>query len=383
MSKVVRVWTRYTSQLGAFVDRHIYRVTITALVITLFCAFLAPYSMITIEAGHQGVLWKRFAGGTQLRQAYTEGTHLIFPWDTMAIYDMRLQVVEKDFPTQSSDGLTIIVHVAARYHLISKHLPQLHKFAGEAYREALLIPSVGSAVRYETSNHTPEQIYSSLRAEMKGRIEIRVRQQLRDAMKPEEGPLEDEYLALQDVLLLQISLPQTVQAAIDRKNEQFHLNEEYAFRVDREHKESARKRIEAEGIRDFQQIVATGITDSFLRWKGIEATLSLAQSNNSKVVVIGGGKDGLPLLLGGVDAAPTAIAPGPLATRPTASLTMPPPSGPLIPIVRPTAAGMAKPAPASEPLPVPQAPATPAAAAPAGTLKVEQEPPPAPAVAGR
>jgi hypothetical protein len=96
-----------------------------------------------------------------------------------------------------------------------------------------------------------------------------------------------------------------VVTAIDRKIEQYYISEEYKFRVVREMRESESKKIEAEGISEFQRIVSQGISDSYLRWRGIEATLQLAQSSNSKIVIVGGGKDGLPIILGNVDAPPS------------------------------------------------------------------------------
>ena len=110
-----------------------------------------------------------------------------------------------------------------------------------------------------------------------------------------------DTVTLYDTLLYGIELPVAIVTAINRKAEQYYISEEYKFRVEREKRESERKKIEAEGIRDFQQIVSQGISDSYLRWRGIEATLQLSQSTNSKVVIIGSGKDGLPIILGNVD----------------------------------------------------------------------------------
>ena len=114
-----------------------------------------------------------------------------------------------------------------------------------------------------------------------------------------------DTIILYDTLLHGIELPPLVVTAINRKTEQYYISEEYKFRVERERRESERKKIEAEGIREFQQIVSQGISDSYLRWRGIEATLQLSQSTNSKVVIIGSGKDGLPIILGNVDEAAT------------------------------------------------------------------------------
>ena len=134
-----------------------------------------------------------------------------------------------------------------------------------------------------------------------------------------------------------IELPAAVATAINRKTEQYYISEEYKFRVEREKRESERKKIEAEGIREFQQIVSQGISDSYLRWRGIEATLQLSQSTNSKVVIIGG-KDGLPIILGNVDArrhqSPMARAPKERTTAPS----------PLVPVEQTPPAGLAKPA---------------------------------------
>ena len=122
----------------------------------------------------------------------------------------------------------------------------------------------------------------------------------------------DELLIIYDTLVLGLELPATVNAAINRKIEQYYLVQEYGFRVEREKKESERKQIEANGIRDFQQTVTQGISDSYVRWRGIEATLQLAQSPNTKIVIIGSGKDGLPVILGNVD---TPMQPNPARRR--------------------------------------------------------------------
>jgi hypothetical protein len=151
-----------------------------------------------------------------------------------------------------------------------------------------------------------------------------------------------DTVILYDILVTGIVLPPAIVAAINRKTEQYYIAEEYKFRVEREKRESERKRIEAEGIRDFQQIVSQGISDSYLRWRGVEATLQLSQSTNSKVVVIGSGRDGLPVILGG--AAPPAPPAG--STRSGGDggkeRTMTP--NPSVPLEKTPAAGLAAPA---------------------------------------
>src|SRR6516165_10507029 len=125
--------------------------------------------------------------------------------------------------------------------------------------------------------------------------------------------MSDTFI-LYDILVTGIELPAAIVAAINRKTEQYYIAEEYKFRVEREKRESERKKIEAEGIRDFQQIVSQGISESYLRWRGIEATLQLSQSTNSKVVLIGSGKD----------KSTTAAGPAmPLEKTPSAGLATP------------------------------------------------------------
>jgi hypothetical protein len=108
-------------------------------------------------------------------------------------------------------------------------------------------------------------------------------------------------IKLFDVLVLSIELPDAVVAAINRKTEQFYQIQEYQYRIDKEVKESQRKQIEANGIAAFQKTVSEGISESYLRWRGIEATLRLAESNNAKIVIIGSGKEGMPVILGNMD----------------------------------------------------------------------------------
>ena len=152
--------------------------------------------------------------------------------------------------------------------------------------------------------------------------------------------MRDTFI-LYDILVTGIELPAAIVAAINRKTEQYYIAEEYKFRVEREKRESERKKIEAEGIREFQQIVSQGISDSYLRWRGIEATLQLSQSTNSKVIVIGSGRDGLPIILNTDTAAPaTAAAPAEDGTgkqRATAA-------GPAVPLEKMPADALATPA---------------------------------------
>ena len=203
-------------------------------------------------------------------------------------------------------------------------MPQLHQTIGPDYIERMLAPEIGNRAREIFAEYTAEEIYSTKRQEVQKKIRTHTEAMLGQSMiQRTEAESEygehyrislDEMLIIYDTLVLGLELPPAVNAAINRKIEQYYLVQEYGFRVDREKKESERKQIEANGIRDFQQTVTQGISDSYVRWRGIEATLQLAQSPNTKIVIIGSGKDGLPVILGNVDT-PMQPNPAPAARR--------------------------------------------------------------------
>ena len=318
------------------------------MVATLVAVVLAPYVLVTVPSGYVGVLWKRFGGGTVLNPARLkdEGMRFVLPWNKLFLYDLRLQSVTDTYNAISRDGISLTATINTRFRLKRDSVPQLHQSIGPEYVQALIIPEIGNRMREVISEYTAEDVYSTKRTEIQDKIRKRAESMLGEKMM-EGGVSEEEeenvpyrvplyaMLNLIDTLILGIELPPAVVTAINRKIEQYYISEEYKFRVAREIRESERKKIEAEGISEFQRIVSKGISDSYVRWRGIEATLQLAQSPNSKIVIVGNSKDGLPVILGNMDtpAAPSA----------------PPPSAPdAAPKERTTAAS---PSPALEPMP--------------------------------
>ena len=301
-----------------FVERHLPIIVIYLMVTTLIGFLIAPNVIVTVSTGHVGVLWKRFRGGTQLdpRLLKEEGMRVLLPWDKLFLYDLRLQTTTDTYNAISKDGVNLTATINIRFRLKHDAIPQLHQGIGPDYLTRLVRPEIGNRMREIIAEYTAEEVYSTKRQEIQKRIRTHTEAMLGQSMMErtkEESEYGEHYrvsldamLNLYDTLVLGLELPPSVVAAINRKVEQYYLVQEYAFRVDRERKESERKRIEAEGIRAFQQIVSQGISDSYVRWRGIEATLQLAQSPNSKIVIIGSGKDGLPVILGNVD---TPIAP--------------------------------------------------------------------------
>ena len=358
---------------------------VTFLAITMLWRFV----IITVPAGHVGVLWKRFntfdlycwcfAGrGTMLnpQQLRGEGLHLIWPWDKLYIYNLRLQAYDATYNAISREGVSVTAQISTRFQLLNNSIAVLHKFIGPNYIDTVISPEVGSQARQVMSQYTAQEVYTS-REIIQEKIRENVRRglgaNLNKLVQPEamEQPDPKNYndslqysIQILDTLVLSIELPPSIVNAINRQTEQFYLIQEYRHRVVREAEESKRKQIEANGIAAFQKTVSQGISDSYLRWRGIEATLALSQSQNSKIVVIGGGKDGLPIILGNVDgnSAPAAAAKS-SDTQPISNVApgsqMPPQSGAA------PANGNNAAAPGASAPPATAGPGTPAPAAPA------------------
>ena len=344
---------RKRSRWRRFLDRFLPSLVIYLMVLTLVGVVLYPYTVVTVPSGEVGVLWKRFGGGTVLdpRELKDEGLHFIWPWNELFLYDLRVQSLTETYNAISSDGVSLTATINIRFRLKRDAIPKLHQVIGPNYSKLLGL-EIASQMREVIAQFTAEQVYSTARQEIQDKIRERTVERLGSKMMEREG--ESSYnvamrdtIILYDTLLYGIELPALVVTAINRKTEQYYISEEYKFRVEREKRESERKKIEADGIREFQQIVSQGISDSYLRWRGIEATLQLSQSTNSKVVVIGSGKDGLPIILGNVDGPPQpssgggAAAPNDGSAASKERATAP---SPTVPLEQTPAAGLTKPA---------------------------------------
>jgi regulator of protease activity HflC (stomatin/prohibitin superfamily) len=316
-----------------FIRRHFPGLSILLMSLMLVAIVLWPYMIVTVPSGQVGVLWKRFSGpgiycwcilarGTVLKpeELRDEGLHVIWPWDTLFIYNLRLQSTTEKYNAISSDGVSVTAEINIRYQLNHDAMAVFHKFIGPGYVASLLRPEIGSQARDVIANYSAREVYLS-RQQIEDKIKAKAQQNLgahlNQLVQPQASEQEDRLnyqttlqksIQVLDTLVLSIELPPAIVAAINRQTEQFYMIQEYKYRVLREAEESKRKQIEADGIAAFQQTVSQGISDSYLRWRGIEATLQLAQSTNAKVVVIGTGRDGLPIILGNVDA-PSASPP--------------------------------------------------------------------------
>ncbi len=339
------------SRWRRFADRHLPSVVIYLMVATLVAVVLYPHMVITVPSGYIGVLWKRFGNGTVLdpRLLKNEGFNFVSPWNQVFLYDLRLQSFTESFNAISSDGVNLNASVVVRFRLQRDAVPVLHQAIGPNYEHVLIQPGVGSLTREVIAGYTAEQVYSTARQEIQDKIRELAENRLSEKMMEHEG--EESYrvsmrdtIILYDILVTGIELPAAIVGAINRKTEQYYISEEYKFRVEREKRESERKKIEGEGIRDFQQAVSQGISDSYLRWRGIEATLQLSQSTNSKVVIIGSGKDGLPIILGNVDSSAPPAGSAQPSGNDTADKQKATAPGPTVPLEKTPAAALTTPA---------------------------------------
>lgn len=327
---LTRRW--WADRFRAWYARNYLGAVLGSLLALFLIVFLAPDLFFTILPGETGLLWSRFGGGTRLEEPYAEGSFMKLPWDKIYKYDMRYQRVTAPIVAITREGLEIQIVLVARFRPIRERIGYLHKHVGPEYVQKLLVPELGAVARQLVAERTAEQVYSQQRQAVQDEILAWSRQDLvvnseqridTDAprVRDEEPELTGvrpqiaDFLELEDVLVQSVTVPASVARAIESKVVQLHLNEEYVYRLARERNEVLRKGLEGEGIALFQSKVAAGISDRYLKWKGIDATLELAKSPNAKIVVIGSGEGGMPLILGGFAEGTGAAGTGDTAGR--------------------------------------------------------------------
>ncbi len=258
-------------------------IVIAAIVVLLIFSNSIFY---TIDPGEKAVVFKRFGGGLEKDDIKAQGFHVIAPWNKMIIYDVRQQEASETMDVLSSNGLNISLDMTLWYNPSPAKIGYLHDFIGKEYVNRIVIPGIRSATRNVIGRYTPEEIYSTKR----DKIEIEIQEETRKKLEP-------IFVNVNDVLIRSVKLPTKIQAAIETKLEQEQSSLEYEFKLQVAKKEADRKKIEAEGIKKYQMIVTESLTDRLLTWQGIEATKDLAESQNTKIIIIGSGKNGLPVIL--------------------------------------------------------------------------------------
>ncbi len=255
--------------------------------IVILIIFIAK-STITIDSGEAGVLYKTFDGGVVTDEPpLSEGFHFVAPWNKVFVYEVRRQEIFEKMKVLSSNGLDIQLDASAWYMPKYKQLGNLHQKIGENYLDRIILPTIRSAARSVVGRYTPEQLYSSKRDAIQ-----------REIYQETKKILDSQYIELDEVLVRDVTLPSTIKDAIERKLRQEQESLEYEFRLSKAEKEAERQRIEAEGKAAANTILSQSLTDKILQEKGIQATVELAKSGNSKVIVIGSGDSGMPIILG-------------------------------------------------------------------------------------
>ena len=264
------------------------KIGLPIIVAVILIIILISKSAITIGSGEAGVLYKTFGDGVVTdKPPLGEGFHLVAPWNKVYVYEVRRQEIFEKMKVLSSNGLDIQLDASAWYQPNYNQLGKLHQEIGENYLQRIILPTIRSAARSVVGRYTPEQLYSSKRDAIQAEI-----------FEETKKIVDNQYIVLDDILVRDVTLPPTIKEAIERKLKQEQESLEYEFRLVTAQKEAERQRIEAQGKADANRILSASLTDKILQDKGIEATLQLSQSPNSKVVVVGSSGDGLPLILG-------------------------------------------------------------------------------------
>jgi prohibitin 1 len=256
-------------------------------VVLLLLGILGACSMTKVSAGNVGVATKF---GRVTADRIPAGLHFIDPFKSVTEMTVRTQELKESASVPSSEGLIVALDTSLLFHLDPDRASDVYQNLGENYMEKVVEPMLRSAVREATSSHAANALYTGEREQ--------VAQQIQAALTPE---LARRGIVVENILLRDIQLPLTLKAAIELKQQAEQEALAMSFRLQKEKQEADRKRIEAQGIKDFQQIVSQGISPALLEWKGIEATEKLASSPNSKLVIVGNAKNGLPLVLSGAE----------------------------------------------------------------------------------
>jgi prohibitin 1 len=251
----------------------------------LFLFFMGPFR--TVPAGHVGV--KDFFGQVA-QNTLPPGIRLVWPFTRVVKMSVQTQEIKEVAEVPSQEGLILTLETSLLFQLDPARAADIYRTVGTEYVGTVVEPQFRSAIREVTAAYEAKALYSAERERIATEI-----QALFSRLAGQRG------IVVQQVLLRKIGLPPVVANAIQEKLRREQEAEQMKFVVQKEQQEAERKRIEAQGIADFQRIVAQGISAQLLEWKGIEATEKLAASANSKVVVIGNSKTGLPIILGGGD----------------------------------------------------------------------------------
>lgn len=264
-------------------------IVIGAIVVIILFA-VSSSIFYTIQSSERAVIFKKFTVGLDKENILEPGFHMKAPWNDLIVFDVAETKAEETMDVLDKNGLSIKVDVSVRFYPKFERIGYIYERFRLGYINTLVIPEVRSTVRQVMGRYTAEEIYSTKRQD----VETAIRTETADVLGNETN-----NVTMTTLLIRSIILPDKIKQAIESKLQQEQEALAYQFRLDKEKSEAERKRIAAEGESAANKIINNSLTPSLLKMRGIEATLKLAESPNSKVVVIGQGADGLPLILGG------------------------------------------------------------------------------------
>jgi regulator of protease activity HflC (stomatin/prohibitin superfamily) len=247
--------------------------------------FLPGCRCPVVDSGHRGIVFKALGGGTS-REVLGEGMHVMPIWNSVIPYDTRVHEMKEQLSVISSNGLSMTVDASIRYRPKAEELYELQTAIGPDYDQKVIAPVVRSEARKVFGRYQPEEIYSTRREQIEAQIYDEVLK-----------ALEGKHVIVEAILVRDVTLPEAIKSAIADKLAEEQRSQKMQFTLDKERQEATRKQVEAQGIATYQSIVRQGLTPEYLQWKGIEATQQLAASQNTKIVIVGGGKSGLPVIL--------------------------------------------------------------------------------------
>jgi regulator of protease activity HflC (stomatin/prohibitin superfamily) len=240
-----------------------------------------------IKPGERGVVFKTISGLLDKQHIRQTGMVIIAPWNVLNKYDVKEQQREETMDVLAKNGLSINVDVTVRFNPVYDKIGNLHETFGTNYVNTLVIPEVRSAVRKVMGRYAAEEIYSTKRVEVENTI-----------IEESKQVLLDNFIDMRALLIRSINLPAEIKTAIENKLTREQEALAMTFINEREKMEADRKVIEAQGIANYNRVVNSSLTDNIITLRGIEATLKIAESPNTKVIIVGSGDKGLPIILG-------------------------------------------------------------------------------------
>ncbi len=260
---------------------------ISIIAVLVVIIFFSSSMFFKLQPGERAIIFRQFTNGLDKENVYSPGFHVIAPWNDFIIYVVKEQTREETMDVLDKSGLSVNVDMSVRFNPTFEKIGYLHEVFGQDYINKLIIPEMRSSIRKVMGRFTAEEIYSTKRQEVENSIIVETTK-----------IFKENNIDLRAMLIRSINLPANIKNAIESKLTQEQEALAYKFKLDRERSEAERKEIEANGIAQYNRVLSASLTKNILTQKGLDATLKLAESNNTKVIVIGSSDEGLPLILG-------------------------------------------------------------------------------------